>query len=65
MGDLIKGELYDGTMESLERMVKNLKLEDEVYHFDVVTKEFFIHKLGIIYRPGNYYQYPISEDKIE
>ncbi len=28
------------------------------------NKEFIIHKLGIIYRPGNYYQYPITE-KIE
>lgn len=61
MVDLVKIEFYDGTMESLENIVKNLKLQDKTYHFNVITKEFYIHHLGTIYKPGDCYQYLVNE----
>ena len=56
---------YDGTMQSLEDLIKNLKLEDEPYHFDVIRKTVAIYKQGLIYFPGDYYYVKIDEIKDE
>lgn len=54
-------EIYDGTIESLEKIVDKLKLETVDYNFDVKSKRLFIHKNGYILSPGDSYQYKIEE----
>lgn len=52
-------EEYTGTMESLESMVKKLNLESNEYHFNIITKTFYNSKDGIIYSPGDHFQYRV------
>jgi hypothetical protein len=54
--------LYDGTMESLQNMTKNLKLDYYDYDFNILTKKLYIRETGMIYQPGDYYQYAIDEE---
>lgn len=53
---VLKTDLYDGTMESLEKLVISLNLGVGSYQFDVITKELIIYRDRIL-RPGDYYQY--------
>lgn len=55
--DTYRVEQYKGTLESLENLVINLKLESHEYHFDVMTKYIHIISRGLYLRPNDYYQY--------
>jgi hypothetical protein len=60
--EIYRNEIYDGTLESLENMIKNLKLEPHQYHFDVLAKHFYNHKNGIFMSPGDHYIFKIDEE---
>jgi hypothetical protein len=57
---LFQEKQYTGTMESLEEMVKDLKLEPHNYHFNPINKRMYINPPGILYFPGDWYQYEIE-----
>lgn len=61
--EIWRAVLYDGTMESLEEMAKNLNIGLHEYHFNIKTKEIRILTRGEIYLPGNYYRYKIEDLK--
>lgn len=63
--DTYKTEQYEGTLESLEKLVINLKLESHEYHFDVKNKYLIIVKMGLVLRPNDYYQYLLPPPKFE
>lgn len=56
---------YDGTMESLEVMVTVLELKSQDYHFDIETKRMYIHKVGLVLQPGDYYHSKRKPQKFE
>jgi hypothetical protein len=62
MGVIVQVEEYTGTLESLENLVDKLKLDSNDYNFDVKSKSLYIHKLGLLYRPGDHYQYRLPEN---
>lgn len=65
MGELEKyiSQEYDGTLEGVRLLVKNLKLEPSDFTFDIKDLSISIWKEGIRYRPGDYYIYPFEEEK--
>jgi hypothetical protein len=52
-------------LESLEMMVKNLKLESDDYYIDLIEKKIYIHSRGWLLRPGDCYQYLLPPEPIE
>ena len=61
--EIVTVNTYDGTMESLELMVKLLNLKPEDYHFNIITKCFFDHKHGLMLQPGDCYHSKIHPQK--
>ena len=61
IAEIVQVETYTGTLESLENVIKNLKLYSEDYHFDVLERSLCIFKMGIIYYPGDSYHYTLSQ----
>ena len=60
----MKIEEYNGTLKSAKLVLKNLKIKDDLYHFNIITKELNLIKYGLILRKGDYYDYFLPE-KIE
>ena len=61
MDNIIKNEIYTGTLESAKDLVNNLLLHECDYYFnpkDGTTKN---HREGILYSPGDSYQYAIHQ----
>lgn len=55
---------YTGTMESLEEIVKYLKLEEHEYNFRVTDKSIYVHPLNCYYFPGDHYSYLLPTEEI-
>jgi len=47
---------YDGTMESAQDLVNDMKLENHEYFLDVRTRSIYIHSLGMRFQPGDNYK---------
>ncbi len=60
--EVYQHEMYEGTLESLEKMVTNLKLKPHQYHFNVLTKDFYNNEIGILMRPGDHYVYRLPQE---
>lgn len=56
---------YDGTLESARMVLRRLRIEDDVYHFNIMTSELILIKFGLILRPGDCYQYRELPPKFE
>lgn len=57
MGNLIKVETYDGTLEGAKLALKNLNVQDDFYHFNIRTGNLVLIRCGIVLRPGDSYQF--------
>ncbi len=55
-------EKYDGTLESAKKLVEDLKLQEHEYHFNVTNSSIIIHKLGVLFMPGDHYHYRLTEE---
>lgn len=53
--EIVQVEIYDGTMESLEKLAIAHDLERKHYHFNIFTKHLTIWETGMIFSPGNHY----------
>lgn len=67
MGDLEKVRVveYKGDMSSLEDLITNLKLDPHDCRFNIITKEIYLHRLGLKLRPGDCYHLPIEPERFE
>ena len=51
----VQVKTYTGSMESLEDLVKSLKLQAHEYRFDVLTKNVLIWRDGLVLQSGDCY----------
>lgn len=67
MGDIAKVQVveYRGDMSSLEDLIKNLRLDPQECHFNIITKEIYLRNLGMKLRPGDYYHVAIPPERFE
>lgn len=56
-------ETYDGTLESAALVLKNLNIDNDYYHFNIITKKLILIKFGLILAPGDCYQYTINQER--
>lgn len=65
MGDIEKVKIftYYPTLMSLRRLIRNLKLQPEHYHLDVMTMRLYIHSKGLILQPGDCYHVSLEPRK--
>lgn len=60
----IQVKTFEWSIESLESIVKNLKLNKHQYYLDIENKLFYDLKLGVILKPGDCYQFRIQEEEL-
>jgi hypothetical protein len=67
MGDIDRFivNTYYPTLMSLRKLIRNLKLEPEHYHLDIMSMRLTIHKHGLILQPGDSYSYRLPTKKIK
>lgn len=56
---------YDGSVESLKDLVDKLNWKYGEYYLDINTMKVTNARLGLIYRVGDHYMYPINNETFE
>lgn len=56
---------YDGTKEAALQVLKDLKVKDDFYHFNLENGQLFLHSKGLILNPGDCYEVRTKNEKFE
>jgi hypothetical protein len=62
---IVKTSIYDGSMESLEKLVDNLALKHGEYYFNIKNKTIFVQPGGFLLNPGDYYEHKRDYERFE
>lgn len=50
-------ETYTGSTESLNKIIKNLKIKPNDFYYNLLDKSLYVHSLNRFYVPGVHYSY--------